>query len=62
MQYQFKIVAENIHGWGAESFVFTDLAADQPSQPAKIVTTAVNINMSLKWIAPATNYYPINSY
>ena len=28
--YQFTIMAENIHGWGSESALFTDNAAGKP--------------------------------
>jgi hypothetical protein len=54
--YSIKVQAQNIHGWGPWSEVSLIRAADQPSQPAPVVTVEENVYVALSWVAPESNH------
>lgn len=60
--YSIVVVAENIHGFGAESEIFVAMAAQQPEKPAAIVTAEDYTDFILTWTPPFDNYLPITYY
>ena len=60
--YQFVVLARNIHGWSSASQVFTQRAASTPDKPAPVVITNVGTTISLTWTAPFPNYRVIQEF
>ena len=60
--YQFTILAENIHGWGPESALFTENAAGKPEKPDAVVTSNQGTSINVDWDAPGNSFKTITSY
>lgn len=60
--YQFTILAENVHGWSAESQVFTENAAAKPDKVASFTTTIEGTFIKVDWSSPFNNYREITGY
>lgn len=60
--YQFTILAENIHGWGTQSAVFTENAAGKPNKPEAVVTINYGTSIKVDWSTPGNNYKTITAY
>ena len=60
--YQFTILAENIQGWGSESPILVENAADQPNKPDVIVTSTLGTSIKVRWEPPNNNFKTITEY
>ncbi len=53
--YQFKVRANNVHGWGPFSIPTTIKAATQPDRPSPPVLTITNVLVKISWDEPYMN-------
>lgn len=60
--YQFTILAQNIHGWGSESAIFTENAAGRPSKPETVITMISGTYIKVDWEPSLSNYKTITYY
>lgn len=61
--YQFKVRAKNVHGWGDFSSVATLVPSSVPDAPSTVTTTYdSNGDVKVTWIAPDNNGDTITAY
>lgn len=60
--YQFKVRAKNLYGWGDYSPIVTIKAAQEPAQVTSITTTVSGLDIIVDWTEPSTNFDPIIQY
>lgn len=60
--YNFRVRASNVHGWGPYSTQQTFMAAQRPEKPLTVETSLTNLKIRITWHAPNANYQAITAY
>jgi hypothetical protein len=63
VDYEYRIRAKNIYGYGEHSSQVTVRTDDVPGKPDPMTTLTVGLNVYVQWSSPSlTNGSPITSY
>lgn len=63
VNYQYRVRASNVYGWGPFSDPATIVADSAPAQLSPVTITAENVNVRISWNLPSTtNGSPILKY
>ena len=54
--YDYTVSAQNIHGFGPSSAIFSTITSQPPNAPDAVVTTVYLTFIKVTWAAPFSNY------
>ena len=61
-EYSFKVRALNIYGQGDFSTPISQRLSNIPNKPSMVTVTLVGTDVQIAWVAPDSNFSPINDY